>query len=357
MKINYWLLALCLLTSCNKSTPEDTPPPPKPQSRQGVFVCNEGNFMYGNASLSFYDPAKRTVENQLFYRINNVPLGDVCQSMAIIDGKGYVVVNNSGKIYVVDPVSLKYTATISGLTSPRYVVKAATGKLYVSDLYSPSITIVDPTSSKITGYVHIGRSTEQMVVDGNHLYVCSWSFSNKIYKIDTRNDSVIDSLEVTKQPNSMVLDRERKLWVLSDGSYTGSPYGQQVAALTVVDPDSFTVQRKMELPTINASPSELTINATGDTIYFINGSWAAEEVASPGVYRMWIGETALPLTPFIEESNRLFYALGVSPRGSEIYISDAIDYQQKGYVFRYNAQGREIDKFRVDIIPGSFCFY
>ena len=36
----------------------------------GVFVCNEGNFMYGNAALTYYDPSSKEVENQIFYNAN-----------------------------------------------------------------------------------------------------------------------------------------------------------------------------------------------------------------------------------------------------------------------------------------------
>lgn len=339
------LLMLTLLWGCTKPTP-DTPPPSEIPTR-AVFVYNEGNFMYGNASLSVYDPDGRTVENQMFYHVNDFPLGDVFQSMRIIGSHGYMVVNNSGKVVVVDPATCRYVGTIKGLISPRYIEPVDESKIYISDLYSPSIAIADPRTLEVTGSVHVGRSTEQMVSRGDFVYVCSWSFSNKVYKIDTRSDLVVDSLEVTSQPNSMVMDREGQIWVLSDGGYVGSPHGTQMAALTRIDTESFTVEQRMEFADIAHSPTELTLCPTADTLYYLGHE---------GVFRMPIGQAQLPSRPFIAQGPRLFYGLGVDPRTSEVYVSDAVDYVQQGVVLRYTVSGELLDSFRVDIIPSGFCF-
>ena len=48
--------------------------------------------------------------------------------------------------------------------------------------------------------------------------------------------------------------------------------------------------------------------------------------------------------------------LTVDPRTSEVYLADALDYVQPGWVFRYSARGELLDSFQVGIIPGAFCF-
>ena len=51
-----------------------------------------------------------------------------------------------------------------------------------------------------------------------------------------------------------------------------------------------------------------------------------------------------------------FYGLDVDPISSEIYVADAIDFVQRGMVYRFNPEGMPVDTFRTGIAPGAFCF-
>lgn len=319
----------------------------EPVAGRGVFVVAEGNFTYGNASLSFYDPAAKCAENDVFGRANGIKLGDVAQSMAVHGDKGYIVVNNSGVIFIIDIDTYKVTGTMTGFTSPRYIHFVSDTKAYVTDLYAARIAVVDPQTCAITGYVDTRghKSTEQMVQWGRYVFVNCWSLDNTILVIDSERDEVVDEIEVGIQPTSLALDKFGKIWAITDGGFEGSPYGYEAPSLCRIDAATWKVEERFAF-TLGDHPSELCLNGARDMLYFINKS----------VWRMDVTEERVPLRPFLEYRETIYYGLAVDPVTSEVYVADAIDYQQPGAVYRYSAEGELLDSFRVGITPGAFCF-
>ena len=58
-----------------------------------------------------------------------------------------------------------------------------------------------------------------------------------------------------------------------------------------------------------------------------------------GVRRISINAQELPSTPLITENDHFFYKIGIDPVNSDIFITDAVDYQQKGFVLHYKHDG------------------
>lgn len=321
------------------------------QVGSGLFITNEGNFQYGNATLSFYNPETRQVENEIFYRSNGMKLGDVAQSMVIRDSIGWVVVNNSHVIFAIDIETFKEVGRVTNLTSPRYIHFLSNHKAYVTQIWDNRIFIINPEKFEITGYIECPGmtmetgSTEQMVQYGKYVYVNCWSYQNRILKIDTETDQVVDELVVGIQPTSLVMDCNNKMWTVTDGGYEGSPYGYEAPSLYCIDAETFTIEKQFTFKH-GDSPSEVQLNGAGNMLYWINKD----------IWAMNVEANTLPLYPIIEERETIYYGLTINPINGEIYVADAIDYQQQGKIYRYTPNGEPIDEFYVGIIPGAFCW-
>lgn len=311
---------------------------------RGLFITNEGNFMYGNASLSYYNTETREVENDIFARANGMLLGDVAQSMTLNGGLGWVVVNNSGVVFAIDPRTCREAGRITGFTSPRYIHFVDDRKAYVTQLWDSRILIVDPTTFSVTGSIETGMdaktaSTEQMVQYGKHLFVNCWSNQNSILVVDTDTDTVVDRIEIGAQPSSIALDCNGKLWAITEGNADEPP------ALWRIDAATRAVEQVFAFGASNA-PRGLQLNGSRDRLYYIDRD----------VWQMPVTATSLPAEPLIPHGNTLYYSLTVNPVDSEIYVADAIDYVQPGRIYRYSPEGDLLDSFTVRIIPGSFCW-
>ena len=317
----------------------------------GLFIICEGNFQYGNSSLSFYNPLSDEVQNEIFLRANGMKLGDVAQSMTIYDNKGWIVVNNSHVVFTIDTDTFKEIGRIENLTSPRYIHFISPHKAYVSQIWDNRIFIVDPSSYSVIGTITVpgmnqyNGSTEQMVQVGKFVFCNCWSYQNQILKIDSETDEVIGQLEVGLQPNSMVIDKYDRLWTLTDGGVPNSPNGNEIPSLVCIDPDTFSILKIFTFQQ-DDSPSELQINGDGTTLYWINND----------IWEMDVDSAKLPSLPVIPYLETRFYGLTINPVNSDIYVADAIDYSQQGMVYRFSSTGVLISKFYVGVSPGAFCW-
>lgn len=313
--------------------------------QSGFFLVNEGNYTHSNGSVSFYSFDSSKVYHHVFFHENERPIGDVPYHLSFADTLCLITVNNSAKIEVAGKSTFHSLESINTGSSPRKTLVVNQQKAYVSDLYSDSLTVINTQERTVTKRIFLGRTSEDMVLSGRKLFVANWSMyahpeteNNKVMVLDAFSDEVVDSIEVVKEPNSMVLDKNGDLWVLSSGGFLN----ETMPALQRINSESAEVEETIYFPEQESSPDNLAINHTGDTLYFLNR----------GVFTMSIASGQLPTQPVIEEDGRLFYSLGLAL--GHIIVSDAVDYQQRGMVYLYSKNYYLTDAFRAGIIPGQF---
>ncbi|MGL5891001.1 MAG: YncE family protein, partial [Bacteroidia bacterium] len=250
---------------------------------QGMFITGEGNFQFGNATVYYWKPGDTIASGDLFQPANQRPLGDVCHSMTIVGNRAYVVVNNSGKIEIVNLSDFKSTTVINGFTSPRYLLPVSSTKAYVSDLYANAISVVDLVTNTITGSIALSGKTEQLLLHNGEVFVTNTE-SDKLYVINPQTDQLTDSIQVAKGGSSLVLDANNKVWVLCSGNWQGTLPG----GLFRINPATHQVEQNWSIAT-GSGVKGLCTNQQRDQLLFIRTD----------VFRMNITDQQLPTQPFI----------------------------------------------------------
>jgi YVTN family beta-propeller protein len=342
-------MAITVMASCKKDQMIDDRGVVVPGNYEnGYFVTNEGNFGTGNGSISFVTN-EGTVENDVFASVNSFALGDVVHSMSIIEGNVYILVNGSSKIEVASVDSMHSVATITGLVSPRYMAKVSGSKAYVTDWGINGVQVIDLTTNTISSTIPCGTGPEGIAVSNGFAYVCNvggWGLDNTVSVIDVATDAVVTTLTVGDKPNSVQVDVNGAVWVLT-GGYTEYDSDWNVVSETAGNLVKI-VDNIIEATfafVVGNHPEDLVINDAGTTLYYSDGSW------SKAVYAFDIAATELPTTALI---NKSFYGLGCS--NGYIYGTDAVDYVQSGWSFRFSIDGTVVDSSQVGIIPGGYCF-
>ncbi|MAO72018.1 MAG: hypothetical protein CMD02_05880 [Flavobacteriales bacterium] len=344
-KITTLILVSVIISSCSSDLPEICT---FEYSDGGYFVTNEGNFGSGNGSVSFVS-IDGIVQNNIFECVNSSTLGDVVQSMTIIDSSAYIVINNSSKIEVVDVETMRTLKTINTVVSPRYITQVSNTKAYVSDWQTNSIHVLDLNNLEISSTISVGNGPEKMIYSNGYVYVCNvggFGYEKTISIIDVSNDIVINTVEVGDKPNSIVSDANENIWVLC-GGYTEydtewNVVSQTAGSLVKITGNSIVSTFNFD---VGNSPSDLVINDNGTSLFYSDGSW------SKNVYKFNISDLEITTTPIISRS---FYGLGYND--GYIYGSDAVDYVQNGWSYKYTESGTIVDSVQVGIIPGGYCF-
>ncbi len=339
---------LFTLNACIKEPPKPSGNGnPKNFSGTRVVVLCEGNYLWNNASIDVYLPDSQKVYNNVFESANGTDLGDVLQSALLLNGKLNLVVNNSGKIVQLDSRTFKITQSNSGFVSPRYLASAM-GKLFVSDIKSPYIVVLDSQTLQKVGSIQIpdqivnGESywSEQMVVSDSLVYVALESGKMMvIHAVSLKREFV------NAEPGStqICIDAQKRIWMLC------SQNGQSV--LLQYNAQTKTLEQRIPiLPQLsNSNASKMALSKLQDKMYLlVNGK----------LYSLPISNNTDPQSIYSVAIAGLknAYGLNVNPFNGDIYIADAVDYVSNGNVLILDSNEKLEYQFPTGVIPTDFVF-
>ena len=225
--------------SCAKLNPDEISSNVTISGNGLVIIGNEGNFGSGNSSLSIYNKNSGEISNNIYQNLNQSLLGDVLHSINHINHELFLVINNSGKIIVINDENFQYMYQIENLTSPRKIIKVNNSKFYITDLYSSSIHVYN-TYQNSTLEIPVNGWCEDLIMQNEKVFVCNVS-NSQVYVINSNNNLIIDSISVGPNPVSVKEDSKGNIWVLSQGNINENP------SISIINTENLEVLRSFNL--------------------------------------------------------------------------------------------------------------
>jgi len=336
-----------ILTSCEKTDPGSNNF--TADNLEGMFVVCEGDYGKANGDITFFCSDLFQSAKSLYYDVNGVALGDVIESFAIADTLGFIVVNNSQKVTVVDMRDFTHIKTINGFSYPRSVVRADENSIYVSNGngYSDNyIYKIDLSTLTKADSLEVTSGPEKLLVVNSKVYAAiagGWkNDGNTVVEINPASFTIVGNYEVASVPLDIVNDKNNNLWVYCKGvaSYDenwNASYSN--SGISLINTSTKAV-KSFPLSSMSASGvNNIAASSDGSIIYYLND----------GLYSMSVTNTDLPAQKL---SENLYYGIDVDPNSGHIICLDAVN--SKAVV--YDADFVEQYSFETGKFPTSVIF-
>ena len=340
-------ILMVLAGSCKQEFVE-----PSPTASRGVFIVNEGAFGNANAELSFYSPEDQSVTSNVFSGFNpGKTLGDIANRMVVADGLGYIVVNHSNKVEVIDIGTNKSVKTIQLSSSPRDIAIFSTNKAYVTNQDS-TVSVVNLQTGTEVKKIVVGQYPEAVNIVGDKAYICNGGFGSgrTVSILNTATDSVVKTLTLSDGPSYAVPASDGRLFVCCTGltdyanaanSTDGRVYALNTATDSIVDS-----------LVISGNPIGKLALSSGNLLYVIGpGSFSGGPV--------WKIDARQKLTVVSQAfATGSFYGVGVDPQTGDVYVGDAKGFAGNGTVTIFGEDGAKKHEILsgIGVAPNGFAF-
>lgn len=342
-----FLASLALVACKNEET--ETDDHDHDHEHHVTYVINEGAFQGNNGSISSVDD-EGNVEQNLYFTANGEELGDVVQDMVITNEHGFIVVNNSQKVEVVDLADFTSEAQLT-FSYPRHAI-VADGRVFVSNGSSfgqGKVFEIDPASSMIIDSVNVGTGPERMEVNGSDLLVANfaWGGDSTVSVVNLSSLTETQKVTVGAGPSTIVKDANGDVWVLSQGKTTynsdwSAIIAQEGSKLVQLSGTDYSLLKTIELGDSTKSVSKLAISADGQNLYYSDG----------GIHKLSISATTASSSAFI--ADQTVTGLAVNEEGQIVVLSG--DYASNGTIKIYNTSGNLVSSHDTGIAPNGIAF-
>lgn len=322
-----------------------------------MYILSEGLFNQNNSTLARYSFYSSTCTYDYFRLLNQRGLGDTANDMDIYGGKLYVVVNVSSTVEVIDLHSGCSVKQIPLLTEngssrqPRAVAFDA-DKAYVCS-YDGTVVRIDTASLEVDGLVQVGRNPEDLCVQDGKLYVSNSGGLDWAGIGVDRTVSVVDlatfleekRIEVGPNPGKILAGPEHTVWVVTQG--------EQVEAgnykLVKIDCSAGTVAAVYDEPVMDFAVDY-------NIAYLYNYDYATGQSAFK-VFDLETGEVVRE--QFITDGTSVErpFSIQVNPYSSNVYITEAYNYQVEGDLLCFSPEGMLMFRLNgVGLNPNTVLF-
>ena len=335
-----------LFTGCEKSEN----PPENTGYSNGIYVVNEGTYTQNNGSISFVDIEQNTITNGIFEAANNRSLGDVVQSLSVVnDSIGYIVVNNSAKVEIVQLKSFRTKSDPIQVNYPRYFLQVSSDQGYLTaGSFQGYVYTIDLNTATKTDSIAVGFGPETMLLINDRVYVANsggWASDSTLSVIDIDLDEEIDKIQVGIGPVDLTTDSEENIWVYCKG-YTNYNDIETDALLQKVDPVTKSILWEAKVGKAldySSTPAKCASSGDGSTIYYLRPD---------GIYEINAVNPQLSLDPLIAGN---FYGLDADPHDGKIYLFET-SFSGNGLLKIYDADGNLLSEGMVGVGPSGAVF-
>ncbi|MDB4075731.1 MAG: hypothetical protein QNK78_04540 [Crocinitomicaceae bacterium] len=333
-----------VLFSCKKD--ETKYPATAPNLANGTLVLCEGLYQQNNSSISWIDFSSGVIDNSYFVTRTNRQIGDTGNDIKRYGGKIYVVVNVSSVIEVLsasDFTSIKQIQMESGgvAKQPRSIAFYG-GNAYVT-CYDGFVDVIDTTSLTVTTRIPVGNNPEGLAVANGKLYVANsggLNFPNvdsTLSVINLATNTELMKITVGINPGEVVSDASGDVYVVSRGDYGAVP---------------------SRLKRVNSTTDVLLQSFAFDIngISPMNSNFLVFDANSVSVFNA--SSEIIESSNFIDLSEVVtLYNVSYNSINDKIYISDAMNYTNTGYLRKYNPAGVYETSYHVGLNPKKVLFY